>query len=82
MNPMDRSVVSAIAKAQADLNEDSMTNILDSVINKKDLDEVREILKRAYTGDTIVNHGKYFYNEMVQILISEIFRLVLNHLAL
>lgn len=63
MNPMDRSVVSAIAKAQADLNEDSMTNILDSVINKKDLDEVREILKRAYTGDTIVNHGKYFYNE-------------------
>lgn len=63
MNPMDRSAVSAIAKAQADLNEDSMTNILDSVINKKDLDEVREILKRAYTGDTIVNHGKYFYSE-------------------
>ena len=63
MNPMERNVISAIAKAQAELNEDSMTNILESVINKKDLDEVRDVLKRAYSGDTIINQGKYYYSE-------------------
>ena len=63
MNPMERNVISAIVKAQADLNEDSMTNILESVINKKDLDEVRNVLKRAYSGDIIINQGKYYYSE-------------------
>lgn len=63
MNPLDRNTVSAISKAQADLNEDSMTNILESVINKKDLDEVREVLKKAYKGDTIISQGKYYYSE-------------------
>lgn len=63
MSPLDRNVIAAIAKAQAGLTEDSMTNILDSVINKKDLDEVRNILKKAYSGDTIINQGKFYYSE-------------------
>ena len=63
MNPMERNVINAIAKAQADINEDSMKNILDSVINKKDLENVRTILKQAYSGDTRIEQGKYFYVE-------------------
>ena len=60
---MDRNVISAIIKAQADINEDSMSNILETVINKKELDEIRKVLKRAYAGDTVISHGKYYYSE-------------------
>ena len=63
LNPMDRNVISAIIKAQADINEDSMSNILETVINKKELDEIRKVLKRAYAGDTVISHGKYYYSE-------------------
>ena len=52
LNPMDRNV-----------NEDSMSNILETVINKKELDEIRKVLKRAYAGDTVISHGKYYYSE-------------------
>ena len=62
-NPMSRNIVDAILQAQADINEDSMTNILDTVLNKKDLDDVRGIIKKAYSGDTIIDHGRYFYIE-------------------
>ena len=32
-------------------------------INKKELDEIRKVLKRAYAGDTVISHGKYYYSE-------------------
>ncbi len=63
MNQMDRSVVEAIFEAQSNMNKDSMTNILDSVANKKDLDEVRKVLHQAYRGDTKTDNGKYYYCE-------------------
>lgn len=62
-SPMGRNIVDAILRAQSDINKDSMTNILDSVINKKDLDDVRKILRKAYGGSTTIDHGKYFYIE-------------------
>lgn len=62
-NPMSRNIVDAILQAQAEINEDSMTNILDTVLNKKELDDVRSIIKKAYSGDTIIDHGRYFYLE-------------------
>ena len=40
-----------------------MSNILETVINKKELDEIRKVLKRAYAGDTVISHGKYYYSE-------------------
>ena len=63
MNILEKNVISAIRKAHADMNEDSMANILDSVINKKDLDKIRSVLKKAYIGDTTYSDGKYFYRE-------------------
>ena len=60
---MNRSVIEAIQKAQTAIDEDSMTNILDSVLNKKDLDDIRTVIKKVYTGDTVIDHGRYFYNE-------------------
>lgn len=62
-NPMSRNIVDAILQAQAKINEDSMTNILDTVLNKKELDDVRSIIKKAYIGDTVIDHGRYFYIE-------------------
>lgn len=62
-NPMSRNVVDAIQQAQAEINEDSMSNILDSVLNKRELDDVREVIKKAYSGDTVIDHGIYFYTE-------------------
>ena len=64
MNILERNVISAILKNQTDMNENSMTNILDSVLNKKDLDEARRVLKNAYKGDTrILSDGNYYYHE-------------------
>jgi predicted ATPase len=62
-NPMSRNVVDAILQAQAAINEDSMTNILDSVQNKKELEIVRDIIKKAYSGETVIDHGRYYYSE-------------------
>lgn len=63
VNSMDNSVINAIYRTQSDLVDDSMTNILDSVRNKKDLDIVRDIIKKAYKGDTKRDRGQYFYYE-------------------
>ena len=62
-NPMSRNIVDAILQAQTEINEDSMTNILDRVQNKKELKTVREIIKKAYSGETIIDHGRYYYSE-------------------
>ncbi|MCR4889912.1 MAG: ATP-binding protein [Ruminococcus sp.] len=63
MPPVDRNVIEAIINAQADINADSMAGILDSVSNKKKLDEVRKVLKKAYEGDTKISNGLYYYSE-------------------
>ena len=63
MNPMDRSAVYAIIRAQADINADSMSNILESVQNKKELEAVRGIIKKVYCGETVIDHGRYYYSE-------------------
>jgi len=63
LNIMEKSVVIAIAEAQADINENPMTNILDSVINVKDLEEIKKILKKAYSGATKITNGKYYYSD-------------------
>lgn len=63
MNPMDRSTVSAIIQAQADINDNPMTNILDSVINRAELEIVEDVLKKAYRGTTKISNGKYFYTD-------------------
>ena len=62
-NPMSRNIVDSILQAQTEINEDSMTNILDRVQNKKELKTVREIIKKAYSGETIIDHGRYYYSE-------------------
>lgn len=63
MNILERNVIAAIRDNQSDMDEDSMTNIIQSVLNKKDLDKVRDVLKNAYKGDTRVSKGKYYYHE-------------------
>ena len=62
-NLMNRNIVDAILQAQAEINEDSMTNILDSVQNKDALNDIRSIIKKAYSGDTVLDHGVYYYTE-------------------
>lgn len=63
MSPMERNVIDAIKYAQAAINENSMSGILESVTNKKDLEEVEKILKQAYIGDTVISNGMYYYSE-------------------
>jgi predicted ATPase len=60
---MNRSVIEAIHEAQVKINNNSMTNILDTVLNKKELEKVREIIKKAYRGKTIIDNGRYYYTE-------------------
>ncbi len=63
MNPMDKSTVSAIIQAQAAINADPMTNVIDSVINRAELKIVEDVLKKAYHGTTKIINGKYFYTD-------------------
>lgn len=60
---MEKSTINAILNAQADINENPMTNILDSVANTQELDDIRSIIKKAYHGDTKISNGKYYYSE-------------------
>lgn len=62
-SPMERNVIYAINNAQKAINENSMSGILESVTNKKDLEEVEKILKQAYIGDTVISNGMYYYSE-------------------
>ncbi len=62
-NHMERNVISAIISAQEAINANSMSGILDSVKNKKELDEVRKVLKKAYSGNTRIDHEQYYYVE-------------------
>ena len=63
MSPMERNVIEAIINAQESINQNTMTGILESVSNKKDLDEIKNVLKQAYDGQTKIDNGQYFYVE-------------------
>ena len=63
MSILERNAIEAIKQAEEELNADSMANILDAVNNKKDLEEVREVLKKAYKGETCIVNGLYVYEE-------------------
>jgi len=62
-NSMEYFTIKAILNAQNNINEDSMSNILDSVVNIKNLDDIKVILKKAYCGDIKITNGKYYYSE-------------------
>lgn len=59
----ERNVIEAIKQADAELNADSMSNILDAVSNKNDLEEVMDVLSQAYKGETRVDNGLYVYKD-------------------
>ncbi len=63
LDELDRNVINTIQEAQREQSANKMVDIFDSVANKEKLDTVREILKRAYSGDTIIKNGVYFYHE-------------------
>jgi len=62
-NIMEWFTIQSIIDAQRAINENSMANILDSVVNANDIEEINVILKKAYSGNTILSNGKYFYTE-------------------
>ena len=63
MNPMDRNTVRAIVQTQDDINDNPIINVIDSVRYKNELESIRKIIKRAYTGNTVIDNGRYFYIE-------------------
>lgn len=63
IDTLNDSLVSAIMNAQRRMSRDKMENLFDSVINKKDLDEVKQVLSQAYTGQTVLKEGTYYYRE-------------------
>ena len=62
-NIMEWFTIQSIINAQRAINENSMANILDSVANANDIEKINEIIKKAYSGNTILSNGKYFYTE-------------------
>lgn len=63
LSMLERNVIEAIQKAQAQLKANSMSNILDAVSNKDDLSEVMKVLENAYDGETHIDNGLYVYKE-------------------
>ena len=60
---LDRNIILAIRNAKYEQSADKMVDIFDSVANKKKLDDVRDIIKKAYIGNTVIKNGMYFYHE-------------------
>lgn len=63
MNLLEKNVIEAIVSTQNDFIRGIATDVIDSILNKNDLEEVRKVLKQAYSGDTKIINGKYFYHE-------------------
>ncbi len=59
----ERNIIEAIKQADAELNADSMSNILDAVSNKNDLEDVMKVLENAYDGKTKIDNGLYVYED-------------------
>ena len=62
-NNLNGNVVSVILNSEEEQSDDKMTNLFDSVSNKRKLDCVRAVLKKAYPGETILKNGSYYYHE-------------------
>lgn len=62
-NPLERNVIETILDAHQSLVAEPMNGILQTVSNKKNLEKVMKILKKAYTGDTLISKGMYYYSE-------------------
>lgn len=60
---LETNVIAAIRDAQNRIERDKMTNIINVVSNKKDLQELKDLLKQTYNGETVIKDGKYFYQE-------------------
>ena len=54
---LDRNIILAIRNAKYEQSADKMVDIFDSVANKKKLDDVRDIIKKAYIGNTVIKNG-------------------------
>ena len=63
LNELDRNVIDTIRGAQVEQAADKMVDIFDTVANKEKLNSIKEIIKRAFTGNTIIKNGVYFYHE-------------------
>lgn len=63
LSMLERNVIEAIQKAQAQLKANSMSNILDAVSNKNDLEDVMKVLENAYDGKTKIDNGLYVYED-------------------
>ena len=63
LGELDRNVIEAIISAKKELNANKMSNIFEAVANKEKLREVRELLKRAYKGSTVIKNDLYFYHD-------------------
>lgn len=61
LNLMERSTIKAISEAQSDIDDNPMIDILDAIINKDDLNEIKMVLNRALDGNINITKGKYIY---------------------
>ncbi len=60
---LEKNVIQAIRLAKAERAADKMSDIFESVANKEKLDSIYKVLRKAYSGETIIDDGRYFYRE-------------------
>lgn len=58
-----RSLIDAIVLARENQSDDKMQDIFDSVENKDKLKEVDAILRKAYSGSTVVREKQFYYHD-------------------
>ena len=62
-NDLDTNVIQAIRSARAERAANKMSGIFESVANKEKLSLIYTVLAKAYSGETVVEDGQYFYRE-------------------
>ncbi len=60
---LENNIITAIREAQNKIEKDKMTNIINVVSNKKELEIVKKQLKATYKGDTVIKDGRLYYIE-------------------
>lgn len=63
LSELERNVIHAITDAQMQQSKDKMADIFETVANKEKLDTVREMLQKAFCGETVIKNGIYYYHE-------------------
>lgn len=58
---LERNVVEAIQQAQAEIEYDAMSNILEVVSQRASIERINSVLKKVYIGETIIENKKYYY---------------------